>query len=472
MKFSQHKSYVASISNQMEEFFRLKKKVRIYHGSTNSTRAQNFKEGEIIDVSHLNRVIHINDKEQFALVEPNVPMDKLVDETLHHQLIPPVVMEFPGITVGGGIQGGAGESSSFRWGGFHEICEEYEIILGNGAVISASPEQNSDLFYGTACSYGSLGIISLAKMKLIPAKKFVHLRYHRVRSFQEAIDLIDRISKENIGYLDGIMFKRDLGVVMVGDLTNYSSLPVKTFRKARDEWFYLHAQKVAKNHDEWEELIPIRDYLFRYDRGAFWVGQYPFRGRLPFNRITRAIFNPLLNTRTMYGILHASEVSKNFVIQDISLPKETVRQFMDWVDKKLHIYPLWICPLKPGKNDRLSPAYIETDLVVNIGVWGKIPVNADFLKANRRLEETARKLGGRKVLYAHTYYSKEDFWEIYDSDWYERLRSSYNADLVFPDIYSKVRVSGKQSPAAPRKGIFHFLKFSTKLPIAKKSKAI
>ena len=44
-----------------------------------------------------------------ALVEPNVPMDRLVAATLQCGLIPPVVMEFPAITVGGGFTGTAGE---------------------------------------------------------------------------------------------------------------------------------------------------------------------------------------------------------------------------------------------------------------------------------------------------------------------------------------------------------------------------
>lgn len=45
-------------------------------------------------------------------------MDRLVEETLKYGLIPPVVMEFPGITVGGGYSGTSGESSSFKHGFF------------------------------------------------------------------------------------------------------------------------------------------------------------------------------------------------------------------------------------------------------------------------------------------------------------------------------------------------------------------
>jgi len=45
-------------------------------------------------------------------------MDQLVKATLAYGFAPPVVMEFPGITAGGGFSGTSGESSSFRHGFF------------------------------------------------------------------------------------------------------------------------------------------------------------------------------------------------------------------------------------------------------------------------------------------------------------------------------------------------------------------
>src|SRR3989344_1944465 len=182
----QHHARVRSVQEQMKSFYARKQKVKIYHGTTNSTRAQTFEKGACIDVSTLDHVVNINIEEQYVLAEPNVPMDQLVEETLRHGLIPPVVPEFPGITVGGAVQGGAEESSSFKYGLVHDCCLEYEMILGNGEKIIASPEINPDLFWGTAASYGSLGIITLIKLRLIPAKNFVQLTYHTVKSFQEA----------------------------------------------------------------------------------------------------------------------------------------------------------------------------------------------------------------------------------------------------------------------------------------------
>lgn len=92
-----HKQTVSKISSAVKAFFDRKEPYRIFHGSTNSTRP--FRRDRFVDISALNNVLEVNKARKIALVEPNVPMDRLVEQTLRHGLVPPVVMEFPGILV-------------------------------------------------------------------------------------------------------------------------------------------------------------------------------------------------------------------------------------------------------------------------------------------------------------------------------------------------------------------------------------
>jgi delta24-sterol reductase len=110
-----HQVAVESIRSRIQQFHANKTPFRVYHGSTNSTRHANFERDAIVDVSALSHVLSIDHEKKTALVEPSVPMDALVRETMKAGLLPPVVMEFPGITVGGGFVGTAGESSSFKY---------------------------------------------------------------------------------------------------------------------------------------------------------------------------------------------------------------------------------------------------------------------------------------------------------------------------------------------------------------------
>jgi len=361
-------------------------------------------------------------------------------------------MEFPEITVGGGIQGGAGESSSFKYGFFHNICSEYEMVLGNGKIITASPTKNADLFYDTACSYGSLGIITLIKLHLIPAKNFVHLTYNAVKDPEEAVSLIEKKVGETatIDFVDGIIFAKNRGVVMTGKFADKNNLPASTFNKRADEWFYLHADKISKRCKKYEEIIPIKDYLFRYDQGGFWVGRYAFSFfKMPFTKLTRYILHKYFKTRTMYRAIQATNITQQYFVQDLCLPKKNFLKFLQFVDAKLHIYPLWLCPGRPDKHEKFSPGCIETNLIINTGVWGNYTnSNSHFFEINRDVENKVMALQSRKVLYAHAYYPRNEFWKIYDHAWYNSLRKKYFADSVFLDIYDKIKVSEKYKPSA------------------------
>ena len=114
-------------------------------------------------------------------------MDRLVEENLKYGLFPPVVMEFPGITVGGGYAGTSGESSSYKHGFFNRTLNSVEIVLANGNVITSSEKEQSDLFYGAAGACDTLGVTFLVELQLIEAKKIVEATYRPVSSMGEAI---------------------------------------------------------------------------------------------------------------------------------------------------------------------------------------------------------------------------------------------------------------------------------------------
>lgn len=141
-----HDAAVERVRSAVSHFYTTRTPFRVYHGSTNSTRHANFDRASVIDVSALNNVPSINKATKIAVVEPNVPMDTLVRETMKVGLLPPVVMEFPGITVGGGFVGTAGESSSFKYGFFDRTILSAEVILANGDLVRASPTENQELF--------------------------------------------------------------------------------------------------------------------------------------------------------------------------------------------------------------------------------------------------------------------------------------------------------------------------------------
>jgi hypothetical protein len=202
------------------------------------------------------------------------------------------------------------------------------------------------------------------------------------------------------------------------------------------------------------DYIPLAEYLFRYDRGGFWVGRaaFDYFKFVPFNRYTRWFLDDFLHTRMLYRALHGSGESARFVVQDLALPYSTASQFVNFTADSLNIWPLWLCPLKRPQAPTFHPltstpqtvglAEEDTD-AINIGVWGWGPSKPEqFAAKNRELEVRLRELGGRKWLYAHAYYPEDEFWQMYGRQWYDELRTKYHATTL-PTVYDKVNVDIK-----------------------------
>lgn len=444
-----HEAAVSHISAAVRALFSRRESFRVFHGSTNSTRPGH--SGRVVDISALSNVLEVDEASQTAIVEPNVPMDKLVRATLARGMIPPVVMEFPGITVGGGFAGSAGESSSFKYGYFDQTVKSVEMVLATGDVVKASPSENPDLFRGAAGTAGTLGITTKLELGLIPARRFVELAYRRCATVPETIAAVRQETEnpEN-DYVDGIIFSNTHGLVMTGKLTD-DIPPAKkpqAFSGAWDPWFYLHAEAKSLQTAPSTDHIPIAEYLFRYDRGGFWVGAEAFKyfSFVPFNRYTRWFLNDFMHTRMLYRALQGSNMSFGTMVQDLSLPYDTAADFIEYTSRDLGIWPLWLCPLRATSAPTFHPFTTDErgdgspQPMLNIGLWGAASRDMDtFVRQNRELEARLTELGGRKVLYSHTYYTEGEFWRLYDRAWYEGLRRRYEATSL-PSLYDKVHV--------------------------------
>lgn len=451
-----HKEVVAHISARVQQFYDRKEPFRIYHGSTLSTRDVLYEQDKIVDTSKLSSVLEVDTATKTALVEPNVPMDDLVRCTTKYGLLPPVIMEFPNITVGGGFAGTSGESSSFKYGLFDCTINRIEVVLANGDIVEASVSDpdTSDLFYASAGSCGTLGVVTLLEVQLIESKPWVELTYIPIQSMPEAIaELKEAAADPSVEYIDGILFARDCGVIMTGRLVDSypADMHVQSFLRARDPWFYLHAGDVIKNSKgPVKEAIPLTDYLFRYDRGVFWGCAYAFKYFMtPFNRITRFALDPFMRTRVVNHAFHKSGLSKQILVQDLAFPYSTVERFIEYLDKKLGMYPLWLCPVRPAQCLQKQPRNtfamgkdpLPDDMLLNIGVWGMGPSDhVKFVAINREIEQKVRELQGLKCLYAHAYYTEDEFWTIYDRKWYDDIRTKYHANSL-PTVYDKVKVN-------------------------------
>src|SRR5262245_44141032 len=188
-----HRAKVARISRQLREHTDgrpvslRKKSVAHQVPKPNDLRHRDPK----IDVSDLTDILSIDPVRRICVAESGVTFVDLVTATLAHGLVPIVVPELKTITIGGAVAGCSIESMSFVHGGFHDTCVEYEVITATGDVLTCTPDNEHRLvFQMVHGAFGTLGILAKLTFRLVPAERFVHVRYEKhatLASFQASI---------------------------------------------------------------------------------------------------------------------------------------------------------------------------------------------------------------------------------------------------------------------------------------------
>lgn len=464
-----HEQKVFEIQQELKAWKETKKPLELpFTHHSNMMRKKKFSSPPL-SFRSLDQVIEIDAKSKTAWVEPGVSMERLVEKTLQYNLIPEVVPEFKGITVGGAINGAALESSSHLYGQFNDQCLSYEILTGDGTVLVADRNNHRELFYAIPGSFGTLGILLSVKINLMETTPNILLNYHRFKSFKDAIDFmaLKHQDRDPPDFMEGIAYSQDLTVVVLGNFTRHEIPNKLSLKYPWSCWFYQHARFAEK-----EELIPIKEYLFRHDRGAFWMGGYASPFALSYlshksenilgglasqlsekfmplhaqpvypSKLFRMLFGGFMDSQRLYKSLHSGSeqwFEKHFVIQDFYLPQIHADEFTDYALNRYKIVPIWICPIKSATTPQIfSPHYSPKDeLLFDIGIYG-YPYRSEGPTAVRDLEAMTYNLGGRKMFYCYSYLEKEKFWQIYSEEVYNNLRARYQLESISKDITEKI----------------------------------
>jgi FAD/FMN-containing dehydrogenase len=100
----------------------------------------------LLFTAHMNRVLELDQKKQFVIVEPGVTYDKL-EQTLHtHGLfLPPYPASKHYATIGGGMANNAIGEKSVKYGATSAYVERMRVVLANGELIETSPLSKREL---------------------------------------------------------------------------------------------------------------------------------------------------------------------------------------------------------------------------------------------------------------------------------------------------------------------------------------
>jgi FAD/FMN-containing dehydrogenase len=426
--------------------------VRLAKPTSNLFRARTKRDAPGLDSSGLTNVISVDSEARTADVAGMCTYADLVAATLPYGLSPLVVPQLKTITLGGAVTGLGIESASFRNGLPHESVLEMDILTGAGGLITASADQHADLFRAFPNSYGTLGYSTRLRIALEPVAPFVALRHIRFHSLPEMIAAMERIIDTGghdgvpVHYLDGVVFSADESYLCVGNRTTTPG-PVSDYTGQRI--YYRSIQHDAGGDGVKEDRLTIHDYLWRWDTDWFWCSrafgaQNPRLRRWWPRRYRRSsVYSKLLATDRRFGIADRIEKRngrppRERVVQDVELSVERTGEFLEWFLNNVPIEPIWLCPLRLRDHEGWPLYPIRPDRTyVNIGFWSSVPAGDTEGETNRSIEAKVSALDGHKSLYSDSFYSRDEFDELYGGETYNTVKKAYDPDSRLLDLYAK-----------------------------------
>lgn len=384
---------------------------------------------EKLDITDLNEILHIDPKKKICIAEPGITFVDLVNATMKHGLVPITVPELKTITIGGAVAGCSIESMSFKYGGFHDSCLEYEVITAKGEVLTCTPSNKNKLvFQMMHGTFGTLGIITKLKFKLISAKPFVKVTYEKYENIEDYKKAIwSHFKKKDVDFMDGIIHSPTELVLSVADFVDEAPYTHSY------NWMRIYYLSTKKRK---EDYLKIPDYFFRYDNGVTNVNPSSFLGRL--------FFGKFINSSE---ILRLVEKFRRFIPErkipitlDVFIPYTKITEFMGWYKKKVNHFPLWCVPYKKVRyyewiaDDLLQNK--DEELFVDLAIYGMKKVEG--INHHKLIEDELLKIGAIKTLISTNQYSEKDFWKTWNKKNYFKVKRKTDPDNIFRDLYTKM----------------------------------
>jgi len=181
-------------------------------GNTGLTGATFTESGLLLSTERLNRIREIRPRSRIAIVESGVILSRLHDAAEAEGLYFPLWFGARGSAmIGGVLSTNAGGSNVLRYGSTRALCLGLEVVLPDGRVLDLMSELHKDnsgydlknLFIGAE---GTLGIITAAVMKLVPAPRAHATATLAARSLPDALVLLNRLQAATGGLVEAFEY--------------------------------------------------------------------------------------------------------------------------------------------------------------------------------------------------------------------------------------------------------------------------
>jgi len=371
--------------------------------------------GILLSMGSMRGVLGVDPAGLTADVEAGMIWRDLVRHLGRWNLVPRVLTNNLGVTVGGTLSMAGVGVASFKYGTQGDNVRELDVVTGKGELKTCDRERNADLFWGSLAGLGQVGIITRARLDLRRAKRMTrtyYLLYDDLRRFLE--DARSAMNGDTWDHLESWASPCPQG-----------TKPVAGKRQVFAKWFYPFHLTVEFDPGSPPDDAKLLRGLAPYDN--LYVDDVP---TIDFLERMIPIFD-LWKRGGTWEHIHAW-------VETI-LPWETAADAIESVLSELppailvggHVL-LW--PAK-GKTSR-SPLFMRPpgEDLVGFGVLPAIPPRY-WEQARPMLDNLSRMttlMGGKRYLSGHIDFTPEEWSEHFGDQWepFRALKQRYDPDGI------------------------------------------
>uniref|UniRef100_A0AC35TX79 FAD-binding PCMH-type domain-containing protein n=1 Tax=Rhabditophanes sp. KR3021 TaxID=114890 RepID=A0AC35TX79_9BILA len=368
----------------------------------------------------MNGILEVDEINKSITVEPYVTARCILAIISKLKLTLPCAPNNLDVTVAEMIQNGSVSSSSKKYGLFHHIITNYEVLTASGKVISAKKTKdgakgnNNAMFYGIPMSKQSIGSLLSVTIRLIEQSQFVLLTVHPVKLANISEEMLALAETyKHLTFMDTIFCENGKGLLVFGEFARTKPAALTPFTN-----WNTFTKLISKTEQEEEYYMDYQVYLDRY--------------------------------KDQYSLKHiysgtAKETLYRFITidNDYLVPLENYNEIAT-VLSSWKVTPVYLTlvnvPSLPGifrqqKGRNLFHVYIKIRQTIS-----KKTFNASLKNCLQMVEERAIELGGICLMSNRMFMNEAAFWKMFDASLYRWIRMKYGSETIVPSLYDQVLV--------------------------------
>lgn len=172
-------------------------------------------DGIVLDLTRMDRVLEWDPETGIIEMQPGVTIQKMWKYIIADGWWPPVVSGTMFTTIGGCAAMNIHGKNNYKAGGFGEHITEFDFLTPGGDLITATPDDNKELFYSAISGAGLLGVFTRIRMQMKKVYSgLLSVEAFDTKNLQEmAIEIEARADRMDylVGWIDCIADGRALG---------------------------------------------------------------------------------------------------------------------------------------------------------------------------------------------------------------------------------------------------------------------